>query len=224
MTKQLTITLSGEGKFTAPIVNSERSKLGKRGITGGVEVDLTEIPEKVLRDLLMTAVTDYMQLALKNVDQDKATVEDCQEAMTGRLEMLKTGTKTAERKAGTRDPIKAAARVILKKAIQAGSEEKLDGKTLTTAVAALFKSHTTWAKTKDAEVKEALADQAQLVEEALAQAREAAKKQDKMNKTLIDVLKQAQASTASAAKEAPAPKATAAKGKKRAPAASGPTA
>lgn len=200
-----TVTFKYE-KFTAPITNSKRSAIGKRGITGGVEVLMAEIPNSVLGELLMGAIEDFVQVGLKTLDKDNCTREQCQAAMQARLDLLKSGAlsnPSGGRKAPVRDVIKAAAKALLKKAIQDRSEEKLDGKVLLATVNELFKQHAVWAKkTTSADDKAKLAPIAQLVEDALTQAREAQAKQDELSKSLTSIV--AQAKKASAAKAAAA--------------------
>lgn len=177
-------------EFTAPITNSKRSKLGKREITGGVPVNLADIPENVLWDLLNGAITDFLQAGLKGLDQDSCSREDCQKAMVARLNLLKAGatsTPTAGRKAPTQDPVKLEAKRLLKAAIQSQSDEKIDGRTLTTAVSNLFKQHAQWLKTKDA----ALEPIAKLVDEAMASARAKFEEQEKLSAGLKAVVAEA---------------------------------
>lgn len=186
--------------FSAPIVNSKRSKLGKRGVLGGVEINYADIPANVLNDLLSQAVTDFLQVGLKSVDQDKATTEECQAAMNARLDILKAGatTKTADRKPGAKDPIVEAAKKILKKTIQDMSEEKIDAKELTKAVNGMFKDYRTWLKSKS----EDLADIAKLVEDAIADAKADAKRQEARAKTLVNVVAKAREAAQAASAEA----------------------
>jgi len=189
--------------YSAAIVNSKRSKLGKRGVLGGVEVNLADIPANVLNDLLSQAITDFLQVGLKSVDQDKATTEECQAAMNARLDILKAGatTKTADRKPGAKDPIVEAAKKILKKTIQDMSEEKIDAKELTKAVNGMFRDYKAWQKSKS----EDLADIAKLVEDALADAKADAKRQEARAKTLVNVVakaREAAQAASTAAKEA----------------------
>ena len=197
---EITITLR-HAEFTAPITNSKRSKLGKREITGGVAVNIGDIPENVVWQLLTDAITDFVQAGLKNLDQDKATQAECQAAMKARLALLKSGAMSAPgsaRKAPTRDPIKAEAKKILKAALQAGSEEKIDGRVLVSAVSALFKQHAAWVKTKD----EALEPVAKLVEDALAQARAQYEKQGAMSSALAAIVEKAKKEAGTKAAEA----------------------
>lgn len=143
-----TITVNFD-KFTAAIANSARSKLGKRGIKGGVEIDLTKIPDEVKTDLLLDAIRNYAQVGLKSVNQDTATTEECQAAMQARVELLYSGAVSAPgqaRKAPTRDPVIAAAKLSIKRAISERSEEKLDAKVLTKTVSEIFKNHAKWVK------------------------------------------------------------------------------
>lgn len=195
--------------YSAPIVNSKRSKLGKREITGGVEVNLAEIPANVLNDLLSQAIIDFLQVGLKTVDQDKATTEECQAAMNARLDILKAGatTKTADRKPGAKDPIIEAAKKILKKTIQDMSDEKIDSKELTKAVNGMFKDYRAFQKSKS----EDLADVAKLVQDAIDDAKADAKRQEARAKTLVAVVAKAREAATAAASEAKAAKPAAVK-------------
>lgn len=190
--------------FSVAIVNSKRSALGKRGVTGGIEVNYAEIPASVLNDLLNKAVTDFLQVGLKTVDKDKATTEDCQAAMRARLDILKAGatTKATERKPGAKDPIREAARKILKKTLQDMIEEKVDAKTLNKEVTGLFKAHREWLKTKDPELEGI----AQMVEDALSDAKADLAKAEKRAKTLASVVSKAREHAIAAQSEAQAAK------------------
>lgn len=195
-----------QDSFTAAIVNSPRSALGKKGIKGGVNVKIADIPSNVLTTLLFQAIQAHMQVGLKTLDPETATTETCQEAMKARLALLVSGTATGTttRKAPTRDPIKAAAKAMVKKAIQERTDEKLDGKVLTKMVSELFKLHDTWVKGDRKDEK--LAKTAQLVENALKSAREAHESQAAMNDTLAKLSARAAKASqeAKAAKEAAA--------------------
>jgi hypothetical protein len=200
------------GVFTAAIVNSNRSKLGKRGIKGGVKVDVSKIPSNVLTALLFDAIRDHMQVGLKTIDQETATTEDCQKAMQARLDLLVSGAVAgpgAARKAPTRDPVKAAAKMLVKKAIQDRTEEKLDGKVLTKLVGDLFKLHDSWVKDgspteTDDDKKRAKA--ATLVANALKTAREQQDAANAMSDALAGLASKASQLSAKAreAKEAAA--------------------
>lgn len=201
-------------EFTAASVNGKRSALGKRfdGMAPGLLVNIAEIPETVLRDLLFKAIEDHLQVGLKTLDKATCSKEDIQAAMQSRLDILLSGavsTAASPRKAPTQDPVKKEARAILKKAIQARSEEKLNGTVLTKAVATLFaahKEHAKAVKAEDAETAEKLASTAKLVEDAMAEARANIKKSNDMAKTLaplVDAVKKA----SKAADAAKAPKA-----------------
>jgi len=180
-----TITIDYD-KFTAQIVNSKRSTLGKRGITGGVEVDFSKIPDQIVTNLLIDAVRNYMQVGLKTINQETATVEDCQAAMRARLALLESGAVTAPgqgRKAPTRDPVKAAAKLSVRKALQGRTEEKLDAKVLTTTVNDLFKLHAAWVKEGSA-ADHPRAKAAMMVENALKAAQAAHDAQREMDESL----------------------------------------
>lgn len=180
-------------KFTAQIVNSKRSTLGKRGITGGVEVDFSKIPDNVKTNLLIDAVRNYLQVGLKTIDQENATTEDCQKAMRARLSLLESGAVSAPgqtRKAPTRDPIKAAAKMSVRKAIADRTEEKLDARVLTSTVNDLFKMHDAWVKAgSDPAAKAAKA--ATLVANALAAAKVAHDAQQEMSESLAGLAEKA---------------------------------
>lgn len=220
-----TITVNFD-KFTAQIVNSKRSTLGKRGISGGVEVDFSKIPDQVLTNLLIDAVRNHMQVGLKSINQETATVEDCQAAMKARLALLETGAVSAPgsaRKAPTRDPVVAAAKLSIKKAIQDRTEEKLDGKVLTKMVSELFKTYNVWVKAgKPTEGQKGLQG-LKMIEAALEQAKVALEAQRQMSESLAGLTEKATklSQAAKAAKEAAeaneaeaeAPKPAKAKGK-----------
>ena len=203
---EITITFRHD-KFSAPIANSKRSKLGKREITGGPTVDLADIPENVLWELLQGAVKDFLQVGLKNLDQDQCTQAECLSAMNARLTLLKSGAMAASstgRKPPARDPVKAAARVKLRKAIQKRSPEELDRSELTVMVNDLFKQHKEWQKTKDVELEPFAA----LVEDALAQARSEIEQQSKIEAALGVIAAKAKKS-GKVSSETASPKATA---------------
>lgn len=203
-----TITVNYD-KFTVAIANSARSKLGKRGIKGGVEVDLTKIPDSVKTDLLIDAIRNYAQVGLKSIDQDNATTEQCQAAMNARLELLYSGAVSAPgqaRKAPTRDPVMAAAKAEIKKAMQARSEEKLDGKVLTKMVSELFKTHAKWVKDGRSEDVKGLAG-LKMIDGAIEQAKAAIAAQNAMAESLAGLTAKAaeltkKAQAAKAAKDA----------------------
>lgn len=184
--------------FTAQIVNSNRSALGKRGITGGVNVKFGEIPGKVLTNLLIAAIQDHLQQGLKTLNADTATVEDCQKAMNARLELLKTGAK-ATRKAGAKDPVKDLAKKQIKKAIQDRSEEKLDAPTLTKIVNGMFDAHRDYKK--DPETNKKFAKVFKVVEGALASARETLQGQEAMDDVFGDLAARAEKASAAAKAE-----------------------
>lgn len=180
-----TITVKYD-KFTAAIANSNRSKLGKRGITGGIEVDLTKIPDEIKTNLLLDAVRNYLQVGLKAVDQDSATREQCVDAMKARLALLESGAVSAPgsaRKAPTRDPVVAAAKASIKAAIQGRSEEKIDGKVLTKMVSDLFKLHTMWVKAGRNQDIKGVAGM-KMIDGALEQAKAALEAQRAMSESL----------------------------------------
>lgn len=209
-------------RYTAPIVNSKRSALGKREIKGGLEIDFSTIPAGVLTNLLIDAVTAYVQVGLKTLDQETATTEDCQAAMKARLSLLQSGATSAPgqaRKAPTRDPIVAAAKAQIKQAIQARSEEKILAAVLTKMVNDLFKLHKAWEKAgSDPAAKEAKA--AQMVINALAAAKAAHDQRGAMSDSLAGLAAKAaklsaeakakkaaaEAEETEASVEAPAPK------------------
>lgn len=215
-------------QFTAASATGKRSALGKRfdGMAPGLLVDLNEIPAKVLEALLFKAIEDHLQVGLKTLDKEKCTKEEVQAAMQARLDILLSGaisTAASPRKAPTQDPVKKEARAILKKAIQARSEEKLNGTVLTKAVSGLFKLHAEHAKAVKAEDQETIdktASSAKLVEDAIAEARVNIKKANDMAKTLaplVDAVKKA-SKAADAAKEAKPKPATRTAPKKAKPA------
>ncbi len=180
-----TITINFD-KFTAAIANSPRSKLGKRGIKGGLEVDLSKIPDEVKTSLLLDAVRNYLQVGLKTVDQDSATTEQCQAAMRARLAILESGALSGPgqpRKAPTRDPVVANAKLAIKKAIQERSPEKLDGKVLTKMVSELFKLHAKWTKDGRPDDVKGIAGM-KMIDNALAQAKAALDAQQAMAESL----------------------------------------
>ncbi len=201
-----TITVNFD-KFTAQIVNSKRSTLGKRGITGGVEVDFSKIPDEIKTNLLIDAVRNYLQVGLKSINQETATTEDCQAAMRARLSLLESGAVSAPgsaRKAPTRDPVVAAAKLSIKKAIQDRTEEKLDGKVLTKMVSELFKTYNVWVKAgKPTEGQKGLQG-LKMIEAALEQAKAAIEAQAKMSESLAGLADKASklSQAAKAAKEA----------------------
>jgi hypothetical protein len=186
--------------FSAAIVNSTRSAMAKRGVTGGVEVNLAEIPVQTLENLLHGAITDYLQVGLKSLDKDKASTEECQAAMKARLDILKSGgvTKAADRKPGAKNTIREAAKRIVKQSFKDMSEEKLDAKQLNAYVSDIFKVHTKWLKEKDEAVKAELESAAQIVERALTTAKKQAEDQAKSTESLKDIFKAAQARIAAA--------------------------
>lgn len=184
MAKNTTVEVYSQ--FTAQIVNSNRSKLGKRGITGGVLVDVTKIPASVINVLLIDAIQAHLQVGLKTIDQDSATTEQCQEAMKARLELLyngKTSGPGATRKAPTRDVVTAEAKKIIKKSFQDQSEEKLDARTLTTIVNDMFKMAKEWEKAgSDPNAK--AAGVAKIVNNAIATAKAAQEEAKQLAETL----------------------------------------
>jgi len=197
---KFTISLNYD-EFTAPIVNSNRSALAKAGVTGGFLVKLSELPANVVQDLLHEAITKHLQAGLpKAAEAESATTESCQAAMKARWDMLVQGSTagTKARKTPTRDPIKAEATRMLKKAITDRSDEKLDGKTLTTMVSQLFKVEAAYKKGGDQDEK--LAPTATLVRNAMASAKKAYDDQQSMNESLNKLAERA----AKASKEAKA--------------------
>lgn len=195
---QLQITVE-QDKFTAAITKSKRSALGKRGISGGVLVDVSKIPANVVTALLFQAIETHMQTGLKALNAETATQAECQAAMKARVELLYSGSLTAAggRKAPTRDPIKAAAKLSVKTAIQERSDEKLDGKTLTKMVSDLFKLHDQWVK-DGSKADSKYAKPAALVAAALKAAKEAHDAQQDMNESLAQLAETAKKKSAEA--------------------------
>lgn len=190
-------------EYTAPIHNGGKaSKLFKRGIKGGLKVNIAEIPEQVLAELLLSAITEHLRVGLKGLDKDTCTQEECVAAMQGRLDILMSGALSSTdspRKAPTQDPVKREARAILKKAIQDRTEDKLDGRVLTKAVSDLFKAHAAYGKAVkagDEETQEKFASIAKLVEDALSAAKAKVDAQKAMSKTLAPLVEAAKKATA----------------------------
>lgn len=203
---KITIELDYDS-FTAQIVNSNRSALGKRGITGGVNVKFSELPSKVITNLLIAAIQDHLQVGLKTLNAETATVEECQKAMRDRLELLKSGAK-ATRKAGAKDPVKDLAKKQIKKAISDRSEEKLDAPTLTKLVNGMFEAHKNYLKLPEGSEERAKLEKVyKVVEGALKTARATLQQTDSMDDVLSALAERAEKASADARakREAEAP-------------------
>lgn len=221
-------------EITVPIANSKRSALGKReGMTGGLKVDLSEIPQQVLVNLLIGAIEKHVQDGLKSLDKDNCTREDVIEAMTARVELLKSGATSVSkegRKPPARNPVRTLARSLLRKAIQDRSDEKLDSKVLTKTITDLYKAHGEYvkaAKKEDEATMAQLEGPHSLVENALKTARNNLKEQAALGATLASVVTKAKKDSANAPKpekKADAPKAAAATPKKKKAQTGGPSA
>lgn len=204
MAKTITIELP-YASFTAPIVNSTRSKLGQKGIKGGINIDLAEIPAAVLQQFLVDAITAHVQKDLKNVDPDTATTESCQEVMNTRYDLLKEGKTSlpgaARAKGGTKGTsIRMEAKRILKETIKDMMDEKPDGRQLNKDVNEFFKQYDAWVKAGSPDEALEAAPVLGAVAESIAEAKAQAEKREKMTKSLLGAMK--------AASEAPAQKPT----------------
>ena len=161
------ITISS-GTFVAPLCG-KTTKLGKAGITGGIEVDLTAIPENVLTKLLFDAITSHIQAEVKKVDAATANQENVRAAAEGALTTLKAGV--GGKKDGTATKVRAKAKTMLKQVLRSRfpKDQMPDAKKFDAMVSNFFKNHTAWVKSKDP----ALAEDAKIVQTFLTRAREA---------------------------------------------------
>lgn len=161
------ITISS-GTFVAPLCG-KTSKLGKAGITGGIEVDIASIPENVLTKLLFDAITAHVQAEVKKVDAATANQENVRAAAEGALTTLKAGI--GGKKDGTATKVRAKAKTLLKQVLRSRfpKDQMPDAKTFDSMVSNFFKNHTAWVKSKDP----ALAEDAKIVQTFLNRAKEA---------------------------------------------------
>lgn len=161
------ITISS-GTFVAPLCG-KTSKLGKAGITGGIEVDISAIPENVLTKLLFDAITAHVQAEVKKVDAATANQENVRAAAQGALLTLKAGV--GGKKDGSATKVRAKAKTMLKQVLRARfpKDQMPEAKKFDAMVSNFFKNHTAWVKSKDP----ALEEDAKIVQTFLTRAREA---------------------------------------------------
>lgn len=211
--------------LTCPIVadpNSKRSNLAKRGLTGGIKYDLSQIPNNTLEALLIAAVEDFIRVPLKGDFAANCTVEEAQAKMNERLELLKAGKLagvSGTRKPPTVDPVVKLAKQLVKNSLMEAATEELDKTALNKVVNDFFTSakafakypaeHKFWTAEDDEgnlkNEREAAEAASILVEDAMIEARAAIAKQEKLTKMLGNVatnIKRAEPKEASATKKA----------------------
>lgn len=156
------------GTFVAPLCG-KTSKLGKAGITGGIEVDITAIPENVLTKLLFDAITAHVQAEVKKVDAASANQENVRAAAEGALLTLKAGV--GGKKDGLATKVRAKAKTMLKQVLRGRfpKDQMPDAKKFDQMVGNIFKNYTAWVKSKDP----ALEGDAKVAQTFLTRAREA---------------------------------------------------
>lgn len=180
----------------APRGKAKGSTLHQRGMSGkGIEVNINELPPKVLETLLLSAIEAKLQAAVKKLDADRCTAEEAQKAMKDAFEALKTGkAKTGgKREQSQATKIRAEARKMLRAALKARNDadeeaEELDAKAYTEMVSEMFKVHDDWAKTKNADLKAELEAEASVVAGFIKAAAKRIEEQDKVGNVLDKLL------------------------------------
>lgn len=231
---QLTIT---HPEFSVKITESKRTKLGQREEmqTGGITVNLADIPPAVLNSLLIKAVTDHVRAGLKKLDQGTVTKDAVLAAMNSQVEVLKAGVVAGTKAKGATKNIRAAARSLLRKSLQDAMPVEVDSKKLTKVVSDLFASYDKWFAAKDPAKRQQYEKDALVVKRAIDTATQQEKEQSELTAALVAGIRSggdtgpttgpttpAKAKPTPAAKAKPAP--SKAKAPTEAPAASGPSA
>lgn len=213
-----TLNLSYD-RFDCPVARSKTTAFGKRGFTGGVEVLFSSIPERVLQELLIEAITARMHKAVDKLPKATATVEEVRACLSVALSTLQSGTGPAKGvKDNSREKAKTILKSILRENVKAATGAAPDNKDVTKQVAEVFKAHTAYVKAKTDGERAAYEASYKWAEHAMSMARtqiaEAAKLQ-------ASVLADLGITPAAPAKAAPKPATKAAPAKKRQAAASG---